>query len=93
MPRASFVANAAFRNAATMSERNNIDPLNENVDFCRRCYDRMNKHTFMVEFVPAEVKPEWVEFDEDGDGDEHPDYGGEDYICRKCRRTLTDADN
>lgn len=62
------------------------DPL----DFCRRCFPTE---------AAARARYGHVGEGPDGRGDcfgydaEHPDYAGENYHCKKCRRALTDADN
>lgn len=91
MPRISYPSNPEFRNAPSSAARGRIDPLNENLDFCNKCY-RNRAWEDRSDLVPDELlDSEWLTLD----GQDHPAYGEDDpmYKCCGCGVQLTDDDN
>lgn len=60
------------------------------VDFCRRCFpsEAGARRTYGAVGDGPDGRGNCFSYD-----DEHPDYEGEGYRCRNCRKTLGDADN
>lgn len=87
MPRISYVSSKSF-----IRGEQNHSPENDNVDFCQRCFKRVNsleKAREMME-VPDDIPDEFVDWEGE---QEHPYYADEDYHCRSCGRELGEVDD
>jgi len=91
MPRASYVGSKSFREG-----KQDHSPENVNFDFCYRCWWMLSIESFTEDFVVPDAKgpidERFVSF-EQSEGDDHPDYEGEDYHCCNCRKPLKAKDN
>ena len=80
MPRVTYTSNPkAWAN-------DKADPLNECMDFCKKCYEK----GAWQDHIPEKVPYSFV-YDED----QHPGYEEQwpPYQCRECKKELKEEDN